>query len=307
MPLEFNSPKLKYIAAFANKHYPDFDFDEETGEYIPYPSQLIDFVERKYDKIISNLPPQCTEEEYKNNTILQSCIEYLKLDSDALWVFITALYYFIDLFADIQGNNNQTSDKKNNTHLISVEDEIRRLGNFLCAKEESDTDRENRNIIKYEDGNGKKKEIEISWGDIPRPPKIEIKPKAKITFSLPHKKIEVTQGLVLTEITRLLLHSDVLKDSNQNLLVKRNNFKISIRAASYYILKILSDELPIDRPDGIRFINKELKLYLHILELFRFRIGIDMTSQKNYIVIRRLFKDFEGFDTHIPHLNLAIY
>lgn len=133
-----------------------------------------------------------------------------------------------------------------------------------------------------------------------------IKPKAKITFSIPRIKIEITNEIVLEEITRILLSKHGERRRKNNLLIHPHNFKISLRAASYWILKTLSEELPINRENNTKLCYQECQLYLSILELFRFNLGENIDKKKNHVIIRKLFNDYKDFNIHYPTLDLFI-
>lgn len=133
-----------------------------------------------------------------------------------------------------------------------------------------------------------------------------VKPKAKITFSIPRIKIEITDESVLEEITRILLSKHGERKRRNNLLIPPHNFKISLRVASYWILKTLSEELPINRGSNIKLCYQECQLYLSILELFRFNLGENIDKKKNHVIIRKLFNDYKDFNIHFPTLDLFI-
>ena len=275
MPLEYNDPRLKYVTAYLNKHYPDILCDDETGERYIADSSLIDVYLTNYDKIIASLPKGCTEENYKNNQNMQKCLQALELDSEAFWKFLVLLYHIITQYYE-----------NTNAPLVTIESELKRLGKFLYNEEASKSVAENMPAFFKDD----------------HPDIIETKNKAKIVFSLPRLKIEITDKYLLGEFARILLSMNGERTKCNNLMIPCNHFRLSLRAASYWVLKTLSEELPINRPDNVKLINKEMKLYLCILELCKYNNGTNIAHKKNYIIIRRLFKEYKDFDTSFPNL-----
>lgn len=92
------------------------------------------------------------------------------------------------------------------------------------------------------------------------------------------------------------------------LLVKSKSIKKkndTDRKKSYLLIKILKDNLPIKREDGVRLSNKENSLYTMILLLCKYigeGKGVDYVSEEKRIVAK-LLKDFEGTDTSLQFLN----
>ena len=290
--MEAQDPRLTYLNRYANKYYPNISFDEETGDIEYSIPALIEIFLRKYDYIISCLPLKCTEDNFYAR--IKKPAQCLGLNMEGLWGFTVMLYYCIMQFCP---ERNMPQNGKNRipiqkTNWFTVEDELQRLGKLLYDEQKS-----MELTKKFEEkDNPAFKNIECFC----------IKPKAKITFSIPRIKIEITNEIVLEEITRILLSKHGERRRKNNLLIHPHNFKISLRAASYWILKTLSEELPINRENNTKLCYQECQLYLSILELFRFNLGENIDKKKNHVIIRKLFNDYKDFNIHFPTLDLFI-
>lgn len=268
------------MTAYLNKYYPDILCDDATGEPYIADSSLVDFLIVNYDRIIASLPKNCTEENYKGKRIMQKCLQELELDSEALWVFLVFLYYAITQYCE-----------NVKVPLVSIESELKRLGKFLYDEETSKAV-------------AKKMPVFLKDDDLNT---IETKPRAKVVFSLPRLKIEITDKYLLSELARILLSMNGERTKCNNLMIPCNHFRLSPRAASYWILKTISNELITDKPKQGKLFGKEIRLYLCILEFFQFHTSIKtFVDKRNYIIIRRLFQDYRDFEVLIPNLMLYI-
>ena len=328
MPLEYNDPRLKYVTAYLNKHYPEVLCDDETEERYIADSSLIDVYMKEYENILECLPDGFTKSRFDEEIYIQKSLNTLGLDGEAFWGFLVFIFHVYRKYSILH----TLTSSEVSTPRISIDEELQKLGNFLI--DYNAPKKENTKIL-IKKGRGKKS-VEISdrtmlkeiirlftsMGnhpeDYPKPlpaifPKLQqlgreilngdqnIDQNTKVVFIKGRKLIEVTNPMVLLEIASAFMAKHGVKTWHNRLMVHSCAFNMSLRALKYCILKTIYDEI-VCRPEGVHFTNNEKIFYLAVSNICGFK-HIDVTLA-NGVHISQLFDNYKDYNIHISSFDL---
>ena len=320
---ELNNPKLQYVLQYAQKYYPDIDFDEETGESVFYPSQTLLSYIRFHDVILECLPSNFTKENFNNDKHIPALLNKFNIDHEAFWEFLVFIFHLYKQYYTLRQAKatNRLIDNPYpiDTPLIAVYEELYALSLFLSAGSNN-----TRIVIKRGKGFDSveikdRKFIEeicnlfmadnIHPYHVAKPEIIEalksygemIKDnlaKTKLEFINGRKKHILMYTAAIQEISNILISGK--QTSSNGLLIHSciSNTKESL--LEYCILKAIYDEI-ITRPQGIEFTEDEKILYLSVLNLCGFKH--QPVNKKRGIAIYQLFQQYKGYNVRIPCTN----
>ena len=84
------SELLEYIYTVTQEYFPDFDYDEETGQIYMLPSQTPDTFKGRYNRGI--LKGRFSIDAYLQNRELQDLLTTLDLDAEKFWYLLLFCY-----------------------------------------------------------------------------------------------------------------------------------------------------------------------------------------------------------------------
>ncbi len=79
MSLSYNSPEMIYVLQFSYKYYLEYEYDEETGKSYPQPPMPSEMFMARYNKILSSLPKQFTQDQFDAFKQMQEYLQKIKL------------------------------------------------------------------------------------------------------------------------------------------------------------------------------------------------------------------------------------
>ena len=321
--MEEQDPRLKYVASYANKYYPNVEFDEE-GIFYNNSILLMDYA-RFHDTIIECLPSNFTKENFDKDETITRMLKKFNIDHDAFWEFTVFIFHIYRQFFISQKRKAfpkfiTTICYDTNMPAIGVDKELEKLGKFISNRnantrigiktgkgyiEIKDTD-SIHDIIKvftaYEliplvwtnpDIAGRLKKIGKDIEEC-----LTNKTDIEVTFINGRKKHEIKDQGTIRRMAELF-QADEKRYCGTLVYSCMANTKDS--ALKYCILKAIYDEI-VTRPENIEFTEDEKLLYLAILNLCGF--DTQPVTKKRGIYIYQLFQQYKNYDTTIPCIDI---
>lgn len=79
MPLSYDSPEMIYVRQFSLKYYMEWERDETTDKVYPLPCIPLRLFIARYNKILSSLPQQFTQDQFDAFEQMQEYLQKIKL------------------------------------------------------------------------------------------------------------------------------------------------------------------------------------------------------------------------------------
>lgn len=298
MSLSYDSPEMIYVMQYCYKYYPEYDYDEVTGESYPVTPLAVDIFIKRYDTILSSLPKQFTQNRFDAFEQMQEYLQEIKLTaveryadrkeatsrlqgspitldrqalkSQALFGFLVFLYYTVNrLFEE--------------DTQIAYTDAIDEINQFI-------TDNINNNLkIKLTSG---RKSKEVTDPLLLKALFAVFNCKDKYYDDLPFEEQATYQGKTITTCTTL---------GNGSPFIARP-LSATERKKSYLIIKIIMEEVLQWDISRNKYAPAKTAVCLCLLHFCGFLLGdpTDVCDPNNAITLIRLFTDFKNIPSSIP-------
>lgn len=298
MSLRFDSPEAIYVQQYCNKHYPSYGYDEETNETYQIPSGISEVFMQRYDRIVESLPNYFTKEKYYNFDILQQCLEGINWGKD-----------IIETYAD---NKELESIRLKKPIILNKDDRMglrkKAFWGFLVFLYHSTNSYFANRFVSYNQEleeindfikkNLSKLKIKLTAGRKSK----EITDPLLLAglFATFHCKDDYYKDMVIVNDVTVQDHCFTYEASLGELSpLQQKPLSVTERHKSYIIVKTIANELITDRPDKVKYTNKERLLYLCILHLCGYLLGEieKVCHNENNATINNLLDTFEGTET----------
>ncbi len=298
MPLTYDSPEMIYVLQYCYKYYPEYDYDEITGESYPVPPLAVDVFIKRYDSILSSLPKQFTKEKFDAFEQIQECLEELKLTT-------------VEHYADDKEKENKLQGKTINLNRQKLSGQA--LFGFLV-------------FLYYTVNRLFEEDTQIAYTDaideINRFITDNIENNLKIKLTSGRKSKEVSDPLLLKALFAVFnckenyyhelsfeqqaAYQDKTITTHTTLgegapFISRP-LSATERRKSYMIIKIIMEEVLQWNIIKNKYAPAETTLGLCLLHFCGFLLGdpTDVCDQNNAITLIKLMNDFKNTSSHIP-------
>lgn len=298
MPLSYDSPEMIYVMLYCYKYHPECDYDEVTGEPYPVTSSIVEIFIKRYNKILSSLPKQFTQDQFDAFEQMQEYLQKIKLPaveqyadsqekiareqgnpitlnrqalkSQALFGFLVFIYYTVNHLFEEDAQ-------------IAYTDAIDEINQFIT------------------DNIDKKLKIKLTAGKKSKEVKDLVLLKAMFAVFNCKKDYykDITWEEEITILGRPYTIQRTLRDGAPFIVRPLSATK---RYKSYLFIKIIMEEVLEWDSTKTKYAPDKTALCLCLLHFCGFLLGdpTKVCDPSNAITLIRLFADFKNIPSSIP-------